>query len=141
VRNRTLPLRIKEISCEEVLLAIFVGLVVMQFAVAQHAESAKSGFSFAVYGDSRSMMYHPYKQDQEAEARKLMVDRFEPVLPVRVAPELLLGGDFQWTHFWKGFSSGGAYLFAALASRGFARQKTELSSPGQLVGTKVVKDA
>ena len=33
-----------------------------------------SGFSFAVYGDSRSMMYLPYKSDQEAEARKLMVD-------------------------------------------------------------------
>lgn len=52
------------------LVAIFVVLTLMQFAVAQHAESAaKSGFSFAVYSDSRSMMYLPYKQDQEAEAR------------------------------------------------------------------------
>ena len=33
-----------------------------------------SGFSFDVYGDSRSMMYLPYKSDQEAEARQLMVD-------------------------------------------------------------------
>jgi len=35
----------------------------------------------------------------------------------------LFGGDLQWTHFWKGFGSlGGAYVFAALATRGFARQ-------------------
>ena len=34
----------------------------------------------------------------------------------------LFGGDLQWTHFWKGFGSlGGAYVFAALANRGFAR--------------------
>jgi hypothetical protein len=37
------------------LWAIFVVPFLIQFAVAQHAESAaKSGFSFAVYGDSRS---------------------------------------------------------------------------------------
>jgi hypothetical protein len=31
----------------------------------------------------------------------------------------LFGGDLQWTHFWKGFGAlGGAYVFAALASRG-----------------------
>jgi Calcineurin-like phosphoesterase len=47
------------------------------------------GFSFAVYGDSRSMMYLPYKQDQEAEARQLMVDMFELVLPVKVAPKVV----------------------------------------------------
>jgi hypothetical protein len=36
----------------------------------------------------------------------------------------LFGGDLQWTHFWKGFGSlGGAYVFAALATRGFARNK------------------
>ena len=31
-------------------------------------------FSFAVYGDSRSMMYLPYKSNQREEAIKLMVD-------------------------------------------------------------------
>jgi len=31
--------------------------------------AADSGFSFAAYGDSRTMMYLPYRQDQEAEAR------------------------------------------------------------------------
>ena len=48
------------------------------------AESAP-GFSFAVYGDSRSMMYLPYRSDQEQEARRLMVDMFELVLPSKVA--------------------------------------------------------
>src|SRR5262249_49393028 len=38
----------------------------------------------------------------------------------------LFGGDVQWTHFWKGFGSlGGAYVFAALATRGFARHRTQ----------------
>src|SRR5271166_4150808 len=50
---------------------------------------ADSGFSFAVYGDSRSMMYLPYKSDQEAEARKLMVDMFELVLPTKVSEEMV----------------------------------------------------
>jgi hypothetical protein len=36
----------------------------------------------------------------------------------------LFGGDVQWTHIWKGFGAlGGAYVFAALASRGLARQE------------------
>jgi hypothetical protein len=53
---------------------------------AQTATPAKeSAFSFAVYGDSRSMMYLPYKSDQEAEARDLVVDMFELVLPEKVA--------------------------------------------------------
>src|SRR4030095_14481861 len=37
---------------------------------------------------------------------------------------LLFGGDSQWTHVWKGFGAlGGAYVFAALASRGLARHE------------------
>src|SRR5271170_770329 len=58
-----------------------------------HAQQAShppdKGFSFAVYGDSRSMMYLPYKEDQEAEARQLVVDMFELVLPAKVAPEVV----------------------------------------------------
>src|SRR5271167_1429749 len=70
----------------------FIAAVALQpfTAIAQQASHpANEGFSFAVYGDSRSMMYLPYKQDQEAEARKLMVDMFELVLPVKVAPEVV----------------------------------------------------
>jgi hypothetical protein len=37
----------------------------------------------------------------------------------------LFGGDVQWTHAWKGFGAlAGAYVFAALASRGLARGRT-----------------
>src|SRR5262249_33176415 len=46
-------------------------------------------FSFAVYGDSRSMMYLPYRSDQREEAIKLMVDMFELVLPEKVAEEVV----------------------------------------------------
>src|SRR5580658_7470425 len=36
----------------------------------------------------------------------------------------LIAGDVQWTHFWKGFGAlAGAYVFAALASRGLAREE------------------
>jgi hypothetical protein len=42
----------------------------------------------------------------------------------------LFGGAIQWTDIWKGFGAlAGAYVFAALASRGFAarsnRQRTD----------------
>jgi len=48
----------------------------------------------------------------------------------------LFDGDLQWTHFWKGFGSlGGAYVFVALATRGFARFKSHLSSIGATVST------
>src|SRR5262245_54373639 len=40
------------------------------------ARPTESGFSFAVYGDSRSMMYLPYHSKQKEEAIKLMVDMF-----------------------------------------------------------------
>ena len=48
----------------------------------------------------------------------------------------LAAGDVQWTHVWKGFGAlAGAYIFAALASRGFAQHKdhrrlTSLLRPG-----------
>ena len=48
----------------------------------------------------------------------------------------LFSGDVQWTHFWKGFGSlGGAYVFAALATRGFARYKNQLPSLEALLST------
>ncbi len=61
-----------------------------QIATAQQTnQAAGSAFSFAVYGDSRSMMYLPYRSDQEAEARKLMVDMFDLVLPEKVSEEMV----------------------------------------------------
>src|SRR5262245_35388601 len=68
-----------------------VALLVLQLgtATAQPAPPAQAGFSFAVYGDSRPMMYLPYKAEQEAEARQLLVDMFALVLPVQVAAEVV----------------------------------------------------
>ena len=38
----------------------------------------------------------------------------------------LFGGEITWTNIWKGFGAlGGAYVFAALASRGLARRKEQ----------------
>jgi hypothetical protein len=51
------------------------------------AEKPKAGFSFAVYGDSRSMMQLPYRADQQAEARKMLVDLFSEALPEKVSEE------------------------------------------------------
>lgn len=68
-------------------LPFIIGLAVASFAAPLNAQekSTPAGFSFDVYGDSRSMMYLPYKQSEEAEARQLMVDMFELVLPAKVA--------------------------------------------------------
>jgi hypothetical protein len=61
-----------------------------QTAIAQQTKrGGNSAFSFAVYGDSRSMMYLPYKSAQREEAIKLMVDMFELVLPEKVAEEVV----------------------------------------------------
>src|SRR6476660_10077258 len=59
-------------------------------AIAQQIRpGGNSSFSFAVYGDSRSMMYLPYKSNQREEAIKLMVDIFALVLPEKVAEEIV----------------------------------------------------
>jgi predicted phosphohydrolase len=68
-----------------VALAMLTGIVYARRAPNQ----GRAAFSFDVYGDSRSMMYLPYKQDQEAEARKLIVDMFELVVPLSAADALV----------------------------------------------------
>jgi len=64
-------------------------LALMAGCATDRTASDGKGFTFAVYGDSRSMMYLPYKSEQETQARKLMVDMFELVLPVKVADEVV----------------------------------------------------
>jgi hypothetical protein len=74
------------------ILCVLVAVLVLQVPTAiaqQAARPTGSAFSFAVYGDSRSMMYLPYKADEEADARELMVDMFELVLPEKVAAEVV----------------------------------------------------
>src|SRR6185436_5441581 len=54
-------------------------------AIAQQTPpAAGAAFSFAVYGDSRPMMYLPYK-DGQPELFKLFVEMFGLVMPERVA--------------------------------------------------------
>ena len=79
------------IKSRSVWLALITVLALQPLTARAQRKSgaADKGFSFAVYGDSRSMMYLPYKQDEEPQARKLMVDMFELVLPVKVAPEVV----------------------------------------------------
>jgi hypothetical protein len=60
-----------------------------QTATAQQvSRPSDSGFSFAVYGDSRPMMYLPYKEGQP-DLNKLFVEMFGLVLPEKVAEEVV----------------------------------------------------
>src|SRR5215813_9797688 len=71
---------------KRLLLAAILGQVLVHSALAQTPTgSGNAGFTFDVYGDSRSMMYLPYKATQEADARKLMVDMFELVMPEKMS--------------------------------------------------------
>jgi hypothetical protein len=60
-----------------------------RLAAAQQTKRGNLAFSFAVYGDSRSMMYLPYKSDQREDAIKLMIDMFELALPEKVSEEVV----------------------------------------------------
>ena len=71
---------------------IFLGAIIVlggNVNAQQAKKNTEAGFSFAVYGDSRSMMYLPYKENQEQEARQLMVDMFALVLPVKVSEAMV----------------------------------------------------
>jgi hypothetical protein len=50
---------------------------------------AETRFSFAVFGDSRTMMYLPHRSNQKADAVNYMVDMFELVLPEKAAREIV----------------------------------------------------
>ena len=74
------------------ILFAFVALLALhpQAATAQQTKpAAGSAFSFAVYGDSRSMMYLPGRSDQKEEATELIVDMFDLVLPEKIAKEVV----------------------------------------------------
>jgi hypothetical protein len=77
----------KETLMKTFVWAVLVMQILVQCAIAQNG--ANSGFSFDVYGDSRSMMYLPYEASQETEARTLMVDMFNLVLPEKVSQEVV----------------------------------------------------
>lgn len=48
-----------------------------------------SKLSFLVYGDSRSMMYLPFRLDEREEATRLLVDMFALVLPGKLAEDMV----------------------------------------------------
>src|SRR5262245_18228768 len=73
-------------------LALLPSLVPQPATAQQARRGGNRVVSFAVYGDSRSMMYLPYKSDQREEAIKLMVDMFELVLPEKGADEVVRTG-------------------------------------------------
>jgi hypothetical protein len=58
-------------------------------AIAQPAKPVEAELSFAVFGDSRTMMYLPYKEEQKDEAMKLMADMFSLVMPEKYAVEVV----------------------------------------------------
>jgi Calcineurin-like phosphoesterase len=75
----------KRISKSRIFIPI-AGVIIFALVIGVQKGQAQNGaFSFAVYGDSRSMMYLPYKEDQEDSARKLMVQMFELVMPEKVS--------------------------------------------------------
>jgi len=51
--------------------------------------AAPAGFSFAVYGDSRTMMFLPHRAAEKAEAMNDIAGMFELVLPEKAAKELV----------------------------------------------------
>ena len=75
---------------KKILLVAFFGHLFMFIANAQrNPGNPNSGFSFDVFGDSRTMQYLPYKESEEQDTRKLMVDMFRLVLPEKYAEEVV----------------------------------------------------
>jgi Calcineurin-like phosphoesterase len=72
-----------------VLTTLTCAFISVMASAQKPANSSNAGFSFAVYGDSRSMMYLPYKEDEQDSAKKLMVDMFSLVLPEKVSQEVV----------------------------------------------------
>jgi len=77
------------LTASSVLLTFSLFVAMLTPPAASAGTESQAGFSFDVYGDSRSMMYLPYKADQEAEARKLMVEMFDLVLPEKVSEDVV----------------------------------------------------
>jgi len=73
-------------------LALLPALPLRIAAAQQPSPGDSLAFSFAVYGDARTMMYLPYKSEQREEATKLMVEMFALVMPEKVAEEVVRKG-------------------------------------------------
>jgi hypothetical protein len=69
-------------------LALAVTLLSAPVEAQQAGPAGGAPFSFAVYGDSRPMMYLPFKEDQP-ELQELFREMFGLVLPAKVAAEVV----------------------------------------------------
>src|SRR5450755_848153 len=79
-----------KLTLRRVLIQLLKGGILYALSVpVQSVQAQNTGFSFAVYGDSRSMMYLPYKEDQQDSAKKLMVELFSLVMPEKVSEEVV----------------------------------------------------
>ncbi len=58
-------------------------------AVARAQAQTGDAFSFVMYGDSRTMMYLPYKQGDEAKIYKALLEVFELAMPATMAEGVL----------------------------------------------------
>lgn len=69
------------------LLAVALSGCVRESAARQRAPVGASAFSFAVFGDSRTMMYLPHRAEQKAEAENLIADMLELEMPPKEAKQ------------------------------------------------------
>jgi hypothetical protein len=76
----------KSVACT---IGAAIAMLVGNLYAQQASRPTDSGFSFAVYGDSRSMMYLPPKSDQKEEATNLFIDMFNLVLPEKISEEVV----------------------------------------------------
>ena len=76
----------KSVACT---IGAAIAMLVGNLYAQQVSRPTDSGFSFAVYGDSRSMMYLPPKSDQKEEATNLFIDMFNLVLPEKISEEVV----------------------------------------------------
>jgi hypothetical protein len=71
-------------TSRRVLLSILALLPAFSPCAAMAQQAPPAAFSFAVYGDSRPMMYLPYKEGQP-ELNQLFVEMFGLVMPEKIA--------------------------------------------------------
>jgi len=78
----------KTIHKQSYLAATFALLILIGCGMLA-AQTVDAGFSFAAYGDARTMIYVPYNQDHDAEARHLLAGMFNLVMPQKAAEDLV----------------------------------------------------
>jgi hypothetical protein len=74
---------------QQVYLAATLALLILARYGVLAAQTTEAAFSFAAYGDARTMIYVPYNQDQDAEARHCLAGMFNLVMPQKAAEDLV----------------------------------------------------